>query len=93
MGPHDTAKTGGQRRERHLGRSWWSLQWHVASSGRVLLPAVRHPTKPAKSSDAKKVNMCRNAKHIYSSYLFAHLMRVSRGLRTCQVACGQKRMS
>jgi hypothetical protein len=46
---HDTAKTeAGQRRERHLGRSWWSLPWHVASSGRALLPAVRDPTKPAK---------------------------------------------
>jgi hypothetical protein len=32
----------------------WPLEWHVASSGRALLPAVRHPTKPAKSSDAKK---------------------------------------
>ena len=51
---HDTAKNGGQRRERPLGRRWWPLPWHVASSGRALLPAVRHPTKPAKSSDAKK---------------------------------------
>jgi hypothetical protein len=41
----------------------------------------------------EKNNMCLNAKHIYSSYLFALLMRVSRGLRICQVACGQKRMS
>jgi hypothetical protein len=36
MGPRHR-QNGGQRRERHLGRSWWSLQWHVASSGRVLL--------------------------------------------------------
>ena len=47
-------RRSGQRRERHLGRSWWSLIWHVASTGRALLPAVRHPTKPAKSNDAKK---------------------------------------
>jgi hypothetical protein len=53
MGPRHR-QNGGQRRERHLGRSWWSLQWHLASSGRALLPAVRHSTKPAKSSDAKK---------------------------------------
>jgi hypothetical protein len=53
MGPQHR-QNGGQRRERHLGRSWRSLEWHVASSGRALLPAVRKPTKPAKSSDAKK---------------------------------------
>jgi hypothetical protein len=47
MGPRHR-QNGGQRWERHLGRSWWSLEWHVASSGRALLPAVRHPTKPAK---------------------------------------------
>jgi hypothetical protein len=41
----------------------------------------------------RKVKMCLNAKHICSSYLFALLMGVSRGLRICQVACGQKRMS
>ena len=31
----------------------------------------------------EKVNICRNAKHIYSSYLVALWMGVSRGLRTC----------
>jgi hypothetical protein len=60
---HDTAKTEvSGRQERHLGRSWWPLQWGggargllgTSFSGRALLPAVRHPTKPAKSSDAKK---------------------------------------
>jgi hypothetical protein len=54
MGPQHR-QNGGQRRERPLGRSWWSLPWHVASSGRALLPAVRHPT-----------NMCRNAKHSFT---------------------------
>jgi hypothetical protein len=78
-GPTTPPQNGGQRQERHLGRSWWSLEWHVSSSGRALLPAVRHPTKPAKSSDAKKVNMCLNAKHIYSPYLVALCMGVIKG--------------
>ena len=77
MGPRHR-QNGTQRRERHLGRSWWSLEWHVASSGRALLPAVRHPTKNNKS---------RNAKHIHSSSLVALRMRVFKGLRICKVAC------
>ena len=39
----------------------------------------------------EKVNICRNAKHIYSSYLVALWMRVFKGgLRICQVACDKK---
>jgi hypothetical protein len=40
MGPRHR-QNGGQRRERHFRRSWWPLEWHVASSeGRALLPTV-----------------------------------------------------
>ena len=51
---HDTAKNGGQRREWHLGRSWWSLPWHVGLLGSRALTRRSSPTEPAKLNDAKK---------------------------------------
>ena len=37
------------------------------------------PNETCRIKRREKVNMCRNAKHIYSSYLFALLMGFSRG--------------
>jgi hypothetical protein len=77
MGPRHR-QNGTQRRERHLGRSWWSLEWHVASSGRALLPSYPPfvTQRNLLNKGREKVNICRNAKHIYSSYLVALWMRV-----------------
>jgi hypothetical protein len=70
----------------------------VTSMARGLLRshALTRRSSPNQTCSIKrreKINMGLSAKYIYSSYLFALSMRVSRGLRTCQVACGQKRMS
>ena len=79
---HDTAKNGGQRREWHLGRSWWSLPWHVGLLGSRALTRRSSPTKPAKLNDAKKSISDETQSIFGSSYLVALWMGVSRGLRT-----------
>jgi hypothetical protein len=62
-------------------------------SGRALLPAVRHPTKPAKSNDAKK-SICTETQSIFTPLTFLRFWwGFQGGLRICQVPCGQKRMS
>jgi hypothetical protein len=93
LGPRHR-QNGGQRHERHL----LGTQLVVTSMAPGLLGsrALTRRSSPNETCEIKrreKVNMCLNAQHICSSYLFALLMRVSRGLRICQVACGHKRMS
>jgi hypothetical protein len=93
MGPRHR-QNGGQRRERHL----LGTQLVVTSMARGLLGSRAltrrsSPNETCQSKRREKVNMCRNAKHIDSPCLVALLMGFPRGLRICQVACGQTRKS